>query len=849
MHPAHALLSESGPAHSFTPPLDSPSTSAALDKFAPVYVPLWLRQIAAAAPARIIRHPPAFAQDGHDFAKAIFPKTLYETIRLEKHQAEKQVLSNVNLNLDHLEKLENTHLEPRYASKLLSLQIKEFQARKLDLAASTLYNVAIRAADTEMEGPHSYNLFKLEAPEIREGYPMLEVNDVVFLRHLQYGQNGVSWNGIVMLAEVRAIKRAQALIIIRCNALHGIIPKNGAESFIVGFEPQGRPYYAARSAIIDVAHHLREEVSKKTETRLAQSWLFSSLGDSQKPPLANNDPPPQPKNITWKDPNLNLEQMTAIKSLAYHRRTIPYLVQGPPGTGKTKTIVEAVLQIIQAYPTGCILLCGASNPSTDTLATRLAAHLSPSQMFRLNDESRPFDEVGPHLLPYCRIVGDSFALPDFATLRKFRVIVTSALDASVLTRFMFTNDALARLEETILSHWQPEAYQPKHYHFDYFILDEAAQLAEQDILPALSVMLPSANTRSDPSHRARRIPQVCLVGDFQQLGPFVTSAEARTAEMDLSLLQRLFERSLYKNHPKARKNLKPQLLLPSGKTEPAQSLPNDEDLSAPLCNLLKNYRSHVGLLMIPSSLFYDNTLQPCAGPAVQRTPLLNWPGLTNKTIPLLLWHTEGTEDMVDEGSSWFSEAELERVVATVSDLVTNSKTFASTAPLKPSDISVISPFREQVWKIRIKLRLRGLGEVNVGRESDMQGAENRVVIISTVRSSQRFVADDRRRNRGLLFEPKRFNVATTRAKELMVVIGSMPCLYQDPFWRTFIQFSIRRNCFKGPDLSELGITKDVTASTGRLEELFVQASDADKDNTGPEILAGSMARTVLQDDA
>lgn len=239
MHPAHALLSESGPAHSFTPPLDSPSTSAALDKFAPVYVPLWLRQIAAAAPARIIRHPPAFAQDGHDFAKAIFPKTLYETIRLEKHQAEKQVLSNVNLNLDHLEKLENTHLEPRYASKLLSLQIKEFQARKLDLAASTLYNVAIRAADTEMEGPHSYNLFKLEAPEIREGYPMLEVNDVVFLRHLQYGQNGVSWNGIVMLAEVRAIKRAQALIIIRCNALHGIIPKNGAESFIVGFEPQG----------------------------------------------------------------------------------------------------------------------------------------------------------------------------------------------------------------------------------------------------------------------------------------------------------------------------------------------------------------------------------------------------------------------------------------------------------------------------------------------------------------------------------------------------------------------------------------------------------------------------------
>lgn len=76
--------------------------------------------------------------------------------------------------------------------------------------------------------------------------------------------------------------------------------------------------------------------------------------------------------------------------------------------------MEAVLQILEAYPSGSVLLCGASNPSTDTLATRLAAHLSPSEMFRLNDESRPFDEVRPNLLPYCRIVGNSFALPDFA---------------------------------------------------------------------------------------------------------------------------------------------------------------------------------------------------------------------------------------------------------------------------------------------------------------------------------------------------------------------------------------------------------------------------------------------------
>lgn len=235
-HPSLSL-----PSHPSTPPSEiiSPS-SAALDKFAPVYVPLWLRQIAAAAPARIIRQHSEPVQSGSDFAKAIFPKALYEAIREEKSRAERIVTSNLNLTLERLEKLENSHIEPRYASKLLSLQIKEFQARKLDLASSTLYNVEIRAADTDDggEGRATYNLFRLEAPEIREGYPMLEVNDVVFLRHLQYGPNGVGWNGIVYLAEVRAIKRAQALILIRCNALHGII-KDRAESFIVGFEPQG----------------------------------------------------------------------------------------------------------------------------------------------------------------------------------------------------------------------------------------------------------------------------------------------------------------------------------------------------------------------------------------------------------------------------------------------------------------------------------------------------------------------------------------------------------------------------------------------------------------------------------
>lgn len=237
-----ASLSAPGTSQATTLSSDRPSSTGTvpLDTFAPVYVPLWLRQIAAAAPSRIIRHHSAPVQDPHEFAKAIFPKTLYDTIREEKMRAERLVTSSVNLNLDRLEKLDNTTIEARYASKLLSLQMKEFQARTLDLEASTLYNAEIRTVEPDDEAqPGSYSLFKLEAPEIKEGYPMLEVNDLVFLRHLQYNEIGVSWNGIVLLAEVRALKRARGLVLIRCNALHGIIPKDRPELFIVGFEPQG----------------------------------------------------------------------------------------------------------------------------------------------------------------------------------------------------------------------------------------------------------------------------------------------------------------------------------------------------------------------------------------------------------------------------------------------------------------------------------------------------------------------------------------------------------------------------------------------------------------------------------
>lgn len=73
---------------------------------------------------------------------------------------------------------------------------------------------------------------------------------------------------------------------------------------------------------------------------------------------------------------------------------------------------------------------------------------------------------------------------------------------------------------------------------------------------------------------------------------------------------------------------------------------------------------------------------------------------------------------------------------------------------------------------------------------------SRVVMISTVRSRMKGrITEDRKRNQGLIFEAQRFNVAMTRAKELLVVVGNAATLTIDPNWRSF--YNVRRFlCFR-----------------------------------------------------
>ena len=87
-------------------------------------------------------------------------------------------------------------------------------------------------------------------------------------------------------------------------------------------------------------------------------------------------------------------------------------------------------------------------------------------------------------------------------------------------------------------------------------------------------------------------------------------------------------------------------------------------------------------------------------------------------------------------------------------------------------------YRRQVHKVRDRLIMKGLQEVTVGTVEEFQGQERSVMIVSTVRSSPQYLATDGIYKLGFLANPKRFNVAITQAKALLVVVGNPYILAQ-----------------------------------------------------------------------
>ncbi|PWN22472.1 hypothetical protein BCV69DRAFT_235814, partial [Microstroma glucosiphilum] len=309
-------------------------------------------------------------------------------------------------------------------------------------------------------------------------------------------------------------------------------------------------------------------------------------------------------------------------------------------------------------------------------------------------------------------------------------------------------------------------------HWTHLLVDEAAQGTEPDLAPALACVLPHP--------RCYATPAIILVGDPAQLGPAIKNDMCRSQGLDVSLFERLSRLPVYAQSLARLKRHGRSIVL-SG------------EFSAHSGHLIRNYRArHPALLHLPSTLFYSDSLVPCAPANGRLIDLLNnWTQLPRRGalrgMPMLFADVRSHEEWVDEGVSWWNEGEVQKIVEMCRSLVepvgcstpsTNNPRNSNNGQciVKPSEIAVISPFREQVWRLRVALRAAGLGDVAVGPVEAYQGQEAPIVILSPVRSRSRFLASDREAGQGLVCEAKRLNVALTRARELLIVVGNAELL-------------------------------------------------------------------------
>ncbi|XP_037640935.1 putative helicase mov-10-B.1 [Sebastes umbrosus] len=478
----------------------------------------------------------------------------------------------------------------------------------------------------------------------------------------------------------------------------------------------------------------------------------------------------------------NPEQHAAVQRIvAGSSKPAPHLVFGPPGTGKTITLVEAMHQVNRADKSARILTCAPSNSACDLLCERLMAHLDPHQIFRMYASSRDPRSVPKNLLKYCNWdqAQDRFVFPEKEILVKYTIVVTTMVTAGRL-----------------VSGGIPVG------HFTHVFVDEGGQAVEPECVIAIAGLLSAEKG------------QLVLAGDPKQLGPILRSPIALQHGLGLSLLERLMkENTLY------------QKSTDSGHFD-----------TRFVTKLLRNYRSHAAILKVPNELFYENELQVFAD-QWERDTYCNWEHLPKKGFPLIFHGVMGKDEREANSPSFFNVSEIEVLVNYLTKLMeTQGK--EGLPKLSAKDIGIIAPYRKQVEKIQkaLKLvsalkRLGDLKELKVGSVEEFQGQERKIIMVSTVRSSINYVRMDKDFNIGFLSNEKRFNVALTRARSLLIVVGNPVILNKDPTWEKFISYCVEEKGYTGFDFEDAEGEDDIVS---RLATLKI---NVDSDNPAEEASA------------
>ena len=347
--------------------------------------------------------------------------------------------------------------------------------------------------------------------------------------------------------------------------------------------------------------------------------------------------------------------------------------------------------------------------------------------------------------------------------------------------------------------------------FDVFCVDEAGHATEPEVIGAAATLM---------EFSGKNAGQMVLAGDPNQLGPIITSDLCKKFGMGMYYMERLVN------------------------TSPAYSLDDSDTYPPELVTLLtKNYRSHPAILKLPNEMFYRNKLVAC-GDRLTTHSMTTWEHLPNLKagFPIVFHAVDGENQREGTSPSWFNPQEAIMVVETASLLVKHSR-----PAIRQDEIGIITPYARQVQKIRLLLKAKDLGDIKVGSVETFQGQERRCIIISTVRSENNLLEHDRKYNLGFVANEKRFNVAVSRAKALLFVIGNPRVLQTDTKnWLPLLRYCRDNESWMGQEWDEgAAATDDVDDLIKMLKEGNGKGDEENAEDDGWEVVTDQEARGFI----
>ncbi len=432
---------------------------------------------------------------------------------------------------------------------------------------------------------------------------------------------------------------------------------------------------------------------------------------------------------------LNASQQHAVESVVRARNVA--IVHGPPGTGKTTTLVEAIYETLRREPQ--VLVCAQSNMAVDWISEKLVDR--GLNVLRLGNPSRVDDKMLS--FTYERRFESHPDYPLLWSLRKamrelrsqrknFRGTYHQKMDRlrgrATELEVRINGDIFRQAHVVASTLVGADSRLLMGMTFNTLFVDEAAQALEAATWIAI--------------RRARR---VVLAGDHCQLPPTVKSIAALKGGLSTTLMERLVKR-----HPECVTLLRTQ------------------------------YRMNEKIMNFSNQWFYHGM--------VNSSPTISHRGILDYDSPMEWIDTsalaDATAEQRNKSLSLTNTAEAQLTATVLESYI--SKIGRQRMEDEHIDIGIISPYRAQVQLLRQTIKKQqGFKPyrrfISVNTVDGFQGQERDVIIISLVRSNDSGQI-------GFLRDLRRMNVAMTRARMKLIIIGDAATLSRHPFYKQLYDY-------------------------------------------------------------